>query len=352
MGPIIEPPLGKLAEGLTTLERGESWLLAPHQQGDDPRVWTPGIRDGVRPGSTFHRTEYFGPILGVMHAKSLAQAIEWQNATDYGLTAGIHSLDADEVNTWIDEVQAGNLYVNRGTTGAIVQRQPFGGWKRSSVGTTAKAGGPNYLTHLGSWRSRPLRKAPQVKVLPEVEAILDAAKSLVTPTQLRELREAAGSDEKAWRREYGVMKDISALGVERNVFRYVPVPVTIRFDGSNFELVRVLIAAARTGAPITVSSPAELPEKLVHRPRVEVHNDWLAYVAAERPSRVRLIGSKEKAKDIATAVGGDPDVAIYAGPVTLSGRVEALPFLKEQAISITNHRFGNRDAEFEWVLPR
>jgi RHH-type proline utilization regulon transcriptional repressor/proline dehydrogenase/delta 1-pyrroline-5-carboxylate dehydrogenase len=52
------------------------------------------------------------------------------------------------------------------------------------------------------------------------------------------------------------------------------------------------------------------------------------------------------------AVGGDPDVAIYSGPVTLSGRVEALPFLKEQAISITNHRFGNHDAEFEWVLPR
>ncbi len=352
MGPIIEPPLGKLAEGLTTLGPGESWLLAPNQQGSDPRVWTPGIRDGVRPGSTFHGTEYFGPILGVMHAKSLAQAIEWQNATDYGLTAGIHSLDADEVNTWIDEVQAGNLYVNRGTTGAIVQRQPFGGWKRSSVGTTAKAGGPNYLTHLGSWKSRPLRSAPKVKVLPEVEAILDAAKSLVTLAQLRELREAAGSDEKAWKREYGVMKDVSALGVERNVFRYVPVPVTIRFEGSNFELVRVLIAAARTGAPITVSSPAELPVGLVHRPRIEAHNDWLAYVAAERPARVRLIGTKDKAKEIAVAVDGDPDVAIYAGPVTLSGRVEALPFLKEQAISITNHRFGNRDAEFEWVLPR
>ncbi len=136
------------------------------------------------PGSTFHRTEYFGPILGVMHAKSLAQAIEWQNATDYGLTAGIHSLDADEVNTWIDEVQAGNLYVNRGTTGAIVQRQPFGGWKRSSVGTTAKAGGPNYLTHLGSWKSRPLRDAAPVKVLPEVEAILEAAKSELTPAEL------------------------------------------------------------------------------------------------------------------------------------------------------------------------
>ncbi|MEO6606424.1 MAG: aldehyde dehydrogenase family protein, partial [Aeromicrobium sp.] len=350
MGPIIEPPLGKLAEGLTKLGQGESWLLAPNQIGSDLRVWSPGIRDGVRPGSTFHRTEYFGPILGIMHARSLRQAIQWQNSTDYGLTAGIHSLDANEVNTWIDEVQAGNLYVNRGTTGAVVQRQPFGGWKRSSVGTTAKAGGPNYLTHLGSWTSRPLRDSAKVKVLPEVEMILSAATPRVTPTELRELRAASGSDEKAWKREYGVMKDVSALGVERNVFRYVPVPVTIRFDGRLFDLVRVLIAAARTGAEVSVSSQVQLPEGLAPGARIETHEAWLTHVAAERPARVRLIGSG--AKDVSAAVEGDPDVAIYSGPVTLSGRVEALPFLKEQAISITNHRFGNRDAEFDWVLPR
>ncbi len=350
MGPIIEPPLGKLAEGLTTLGQGERWLLAPNQVGSDLRVWSPGIRDGVRPGSTFHRTEYFGPILGIMHAKSLRQAIEWQNATDYGLTAGIHSLDADEVNIWIDEVQAGNLYVNRGTTGAIVQRQPFGGWKRSSVGTTAKAGGPNYLTHLGTWSSRPLRDSVTVKVLPEVEQILAAAMPRVTAVELPQLRAAAGSDEKAWKREYGVMKDVSALGVERNVFRYVPVPVTIRNDGSVFELARVLIAAARTGAEVTVSSRVQLPDGLAPGAHIETHDAWLARVAADRPARVRLIGSG--AKDVSVAVEGDPDVAIYSDPVTLSGRVEALPFLKEQAISITNHRFGNHDAEFEWVLPR
>ncbi|GAA3534479.1 proline dehydrogenase family protein [Aeromicrobium panaciterrae] len=350
MGPIIEPPLGKLAEGLTTLAEGESWLLAPNQLGSDPRVWSPGIRDGVQPGSTFHQTEYFGPILGIMHAKSLSQAIEWQNATDYGLTAGLHSLDADEVNQWIDEVQAGNLYVNRGTTGAIVQRQPFGGWKRSSVGTTAKAGGPNYLTHLGSWKPRPLRDSTTVKLLPEVERILEAARPELTATELAQLRAAASSDERAWKREYGVMKDVSALGVERNVFRYVPVPVTIRFDGFVFELVRVLLVAARTGSPIIVSSRTPLPEGLARKPYVESRDAWLAHVAEERPARVRLVGSE--AKDVSAAVGGDPDVAIYSGPVTLSGRVEALPFLKEQAISITNHRFGNRDAEFAYVLPR
>lgn len=351
MGPIIEPPLGKLADGLTTLGEHEEWLLAPRQLDADPRVWSPGIRTGVRPGSRFHTTEYFGPILGIMTARSLHQAIEWQNATDYGLTAGIHSLDAEEVNTWIDSVQAGNLYVNRGVTGAIVQRQPFGGWKRSSVGTTAKAGGPNYLTHLGSWRPRPLRAAAPAELSDEVSRILDAARPHVGEGEHRHLIAAATSDHIAWTREYGVLKDVSKLGVERNVFRYVPVPVAIRFNGTFLpELIRVLLAATRTGAQIAVSSRTPLPAGLVPTARIETHDEWLAHVAETRPTRIRLIGSV--AKDVSAAVDGDPDVAIHSGAVTPSGRVEALPFLQEQSITITNHRFGNHDPEFDLVLPR
>jgi RHH-type proline utilization regulon transcriptional repressor/proline dehydrogenase/delta 1-pyrroline-5-carboxylate dehydrogenase len=135
------------------------------------------------------------------------------------------------------------------------------------------------------------------------------------------------------------------------VFRYVAVPVAIRFDGTFLpELVRVLLVAARTGASITMSSRVPLPDGLAPQARVETHDEWLADVAANRPARIRLIGPD--AKDVAVAVEGDPDVAIYADPVTPAGRVEALPFLQEQAVSITNHRFGNRDPEFELVLPR
>ena len=68
------------------------------------------------------------------------------------------------------------------------------------------------------------------------------------------------------------------------------------------------------------------------------------------PARVLIVGSD--GGDLARAVEGDPDVAIYAGSVTQSGRIELLPFLREQAISITNHRFGNPDRAFEAVLPR
>ena len=74
---------------------------------------------------------------------------------DFGLTSGLHSLDPDEIAHWLERVHAGNLYVNRGITGAIVRRQPFGGWKRSVVGPTTKAGGPHYLHGLVDWVDAP-----------------------------------------------------------------------------------------------------------------------------------------------------------------------------------------------------
>jgi RHH-type proline utilization regulon transcriptional repressor/proline dehydrogenase/delta 1-pyrroline-5-carboxylate dehydrogenase len=350
MGPVIEPPKGKLLDALTTLEEGERWLLEPRQLDASGRLWSPGIRTGVQPGSSFHTTEYFGPVLGLMHAKNLDEAIQWQNATDFGLTAGIHSLDPDEVNEWIETVEAGNLYVNRGITGAIVQRQPFGGWKRSSVGATSKAGGPNYLTHLGSWRSRPLRPPATAGLSADVSEVMEKAATLLRPDELAQARAAAGSDQKAWAREFGVQKDVTGLGVERNVFRYLPVPVTVRSDGYLPDLVRVVLAATRAGSEISVSVPEDLPTGFPVPHVVETREEWLARVAAERPARVRLVGVP--AGEVSAAVEGDPDVALYPGDVTLSGRVELLPFLREQSISITNHRFGNPDPSFDAVLPR
>ena len=73
-------------------------------------------------------------MLGIIRADDLDHAIAIQNDSEFGLTAGLQALDPAEVERWLDRVEAGNVYVNRGITGAIVQRQPFGGWKRSSVG--------------------------------------------------------------------------------------------------------------------------------------------------------------------------------------------------------------------------
>jgi RHH-type proline utilization regulon transcriptional repressor/proline dehydrogenase/delta 1-pyrroline-5-carboxylate dehydrogenase len=353
MGPIIEPANGKLLHALTQLGIGEEWLVEPKQLDGTGRLWSPGIRDGVAPGSYFHPTEFFGPVLGVMHAKDLDEAIRLQNAVDYGLTAGLHSLDSEEVAHWLDRVEAGNLYVNRGITGAIVQRPPFGGWKRSAVGAGAKAGGPNYLFGLGEWMPQhgPMSSTLHLRGLEKrVSELIEASQPALEYEAFEVLRRSALSDEVAWAEEYGTVKDVSGVGVERNVFRYRSLPVTVRIGEASTlaEGLRVIAAGLLAKSHLTVSTAIELPKGVrtllqARDMRLIREGDaaWLARVAKEGvgSTRVRLVGGG--ASQLATALGGTPDVAVWSHPVTPSGRVELLPFLHEQAVSITNHRFGN-----------
>ncbi len=87
--------------------------------------------------------EVFGPLLAVFRARDLDEAFALANATDYALTAGVHTRSPDTVRRAGAELRAGNIYVNRAITGAVVGRQPFGGFGLSGVGS--KAGGPDYL---------------------------------------------------------------------------------------------------------------------------------------------------------------------------------------------------------------
>jgi len=356
MGPIIEPANGKLLNALTTLGEGETWAVEPRKLDDTGKLWSPGVRSGVRRGSYFHLTEFFGPVLGVMTAETLEEAIAIQNQIDYGLTAGLHSLNSEELGLWLDTIQAGNLYVNRGITGAIVQRQPFGGWKKSAVGAGTKAGGPNYLVGLGEWVSKPSTAGGTPAAAPAhsgVRRIEDAAKGFLTAEELAPLQRALASDARAWAEEFGIAKDVSGLSAERNVFRYRALPVTVRLaEGeSPADLVRTVAAGVLAGSALTVSTAVELPAQLRAvlsglgiTATVENDADWLAsagtLAAAGKLSgaRIRLIGGDPKA--LAEATGGRPDLAVYFHPVTEAGRVELLPFLHEQAISITAHRFG------------
>jgi RHH-type proline utilization regulon transcriptional repressor/proline dehydrogenase/delta 1-pyrroline-5-carboxylate dehydrogenase len=352
MGPIIEPANGKLLNALTTLGEGESWAVEPRKLDETGRLWSPGVRHGVRRGSYFHLTEFFGPVLGVMTAETLEEAIAIQNQIEYGLTAGLHSLNPEELGLWLDTIQAGNLYVNRGITGAIVQRQPFGGWKKSAVGAGTKAGGPNYLAGLGDWTSAEASATATVTSA-SVQRVLNAAAGALQPGELRFLQRSLASDAQAWAEEFGTAKDVSGLSAERNIFRYRALPVTIRLsEGAPLaHLARTVAAGVLAGSALTVSTAVELPVQLRAvltgldiEVTVESDAEWLASAARLAKAgklsgaRIRLIGGDAKA--LSEATGGRPDLAVYVHPVTEAGRVELLPFLHEQAISITAHRFG------------
>jgi RHH-type transcriptional regulator, proline utilization regulon repressor / proline dehydrogenase / delta 1-pyrroline-5-carboxylate dehydrogenase len=103
----------------------------------------PTIVTDVAPSSKVATDEIFGPVLTVLRAADLDDAIALANDTPYALTAGIISRSPANIERAAAELRAGNVYVNRGTTGAVVGRQPFGGYGLSGGGT--KAGGPDYL---------------------------------------------------------------------------------------------------------------------------------------------------------------------------------------------------------------
>jgi RHH-type proline utilization regulon transcriptional repressor/proline dehydrogenase/delta 1-pyrroline-5-carboxylate dehydrogenase len=322
IGAVIQKPTGKLERALTTLEAGESWLLEPKQLDSTGRLWSPGIKIGVKTGSFFHMTEVFGPVLGIMKARDLSEAIELQNAPDYGLTAGIHSLDNQEVLTWIDGVNSGNLYVNRGITGAIVRRQPFGGFKRSSVGPGLKAGGSSYLTQFGFWLNPPGTNQ------------LSAASFL---------KAAKASDETAWKEIYAPKElDGGELEVEGNYRRYQPANLTVRVGATTLQkdLDRVVLAIKRSGFKVPLSvDPGFIGNLNYDQFERESSSAFEKRVVSEPSLGLRIwqLGPNE---NWVSKAKSKPDIHVISGEVLVCGKLTGLNLVREQAISITQHRFG------------
>ncbi|CAN2228784.1 COG4230 Delta 1-pyrroline-5-carboxylate dehydrogenase [Candidatus Nanopelagicaceae bacterium] len=291
VGPIIRPSENALTRALTQLDAGETWLVEPKQLDSAGLMWRPGVKLGVQAKSWSHRNEWFGPVLAVIEAADFDTAINWQNETDFGLTAGIQSLDEKECEEWIDRIEAGNLYVNRGITGAIVNRQPFGGWKRSAVGPNAKAGGLNYVNTLRNW--------PRVTNL-----------------------EAAIYGVNTWWAKVGSQAiDRSGLIVEKNFQRYrrYLAPIVVVVDESTTQAEKSLIhhIAETTGAKVFFTTDLNDVKEKYSRVR------WLA------SSKPPILEEMNKG------------ISVDHRPIAQRGDIETPRWLLEQSVAITYHRYGN-----------
>ncbi len=302
MGPLIRPPEGPLAAALGRLEAGERWLVQPRRLDRHGYLWSPGVKTGVEPGSPFHLTECFGPVLGVLRAADLDSALQLQNAPAYGLTGGLQALDPLEVEHWRAHAHAGNLYVNRGITGAVVGRQPFGGWKRSVVGPGAKAGGPNYVASLGTW---PAATGPAG----------DA-------DRLERLYRGA------WQRQARPI-DPTGLRAESNVFRYRPLRRVAVHGADPDDRTRVRAAAGAVGVEV----------EFVETPR---------QVAATRFDKLRLLGAPSAELHAEAAASG---VWLDTTPVAAQPDRELLRWAREQAVSESRHRHGDVTSRRPGLLP-
>ncbi|MEM8945379.1 MAG: proline dehydrogenase family protein [Planctomycetota bacterium] len=366
IGPLINPPRGDLERGLKELETDESWAVMPrlHVDGNQHLV-SPGVKWGVQPSSVTHCTEFFGPLLGVMCAKDLHEAIDLVNATGFGLTSGIESLDDREIQLWQEGICAGNLYVNRPTTGAIVLRQPFGGMGKSAVGPGIKAGGPNYVVPLMRFdgadsdakQNQSARLNPDDTRLDEFCHLLKnrfAAEGL--EDDIDRIVTAIQSCEHWMTNEFSQQHDHFRLVGEDNYRRYLPqreVRVRVHAADDAFELFVRAIAARTAGCRTIVSSPVDFDSPLVNLLE-ELTTDWAGAIEFIEESdeqissllqnrlveRLRYAKPQRVPSSIRSAAASEGHYVADA-PVCGHARVELLWYFQEQSLSQVYHRCGN-----------
>jgi RHH-type transcriptional regulator, proline utilization regulon repressor / proline dehydrogenase / delta 1-pyrroline-5-carboxylate dehydrogenase len=353
MGPLIRPPNGDLETALKILEPGEEWALQPKQIDGNPNLWTPGIKYGVRPGSFAHLTEFFGPMLAVMRFENLRDAVALVNQTGFGLTSGLESLDEREWDFWKQNIRAGNLYINRVTTGAIVLRQPFGGMGKSVFGAGMKAGGPNYVAQFMDFSDAPLGKNSKNPATPELAALCDVLHAKKIPGA-EKIVAAIISCEKARREEFGAEHDHFKLVGQDNVRRYLPlenVRVRVHADDNAFEIFTRLCAARIAGVRVIVSAPEKFPtisslEELgkFWKDAAEFIQETDAQLAeiirGGQTGRVRYAAPERVPLSVLQA-GNEAGGCVVSTPVSVEGRLEMLWYLREQSISTDYHRYGN-----------
>jgi RHH-type proline utilization regulon transcriptional repressor/proline dehydrogenase/delta 1-pyrroline-5-carboxylate dehydrogenase len=369
VGPLIEAPSPKLHRALTTLDKGESWLIEPKQLDDTGRLWRPGVKIGVTKNSFYHLNECFGPVLGLMKAKNLQHALELQNGTDFGLTAGIHSLNVDELQEWLGGIEAGNLYVNRGVTGAIVERQPFGGFKRSSVGWGLKAGGRNYLLQFGRFVETTATQFPKNELVSkDIKRYLANVAPFMNSVRETSWLEQAASSDARWHRElyardqYGLQLARTEMNSEANYHRYLPqtsVIVRVSRPAQHADIARVVMAAKLAGTDIQISfAKTFLTSNKLGSKDLELLTGGFKYSSTEEQdfnptilpgTKLLLVGPREEK---ISELQENPDLFVVGTDITKSGRITLLALMREQAISVTQHRFGAIQSELASILER
>ena len=359
IGPLIDPPNQELARAMTTLDEGEQWAVEPLIDAANPQLVTPGIKWGVSPGSYCHQTEFFGPLLSVLRAENLAHAIEIANQTPYGLTSGLESLDDREQELWKSTIQAGNLYINRPTTGAVVLRQPFGGIRSSSFGPEIKAGGPHYINLFTHFENQFLNKRgePQGPLKTIYRMIQrDATYWDLTPESIQQLGTALSNYEEYYSQEYTVTHDHFRLIGQDNLRCYQPIEdivICIEPSDSAFDVLLRIAAVHLTGNRTTVTVSPRLDQK---RQALILDSDILAnassgVTAGSEQNIVEMIDSGNCGRLRYAAPGKPPapvvtaahqkGIAIIDVPVSVNGMIELAWYFREQSISVDYHRYGN-----------
>ncbi len=359
---LIKPPSGDLKRGMTQLEEGEEWVLQPKEVEGNPFMWSPGIKYGVKAGGYTHMTEFFGPVLGVMCVDDLDQAVEIVNQTGYGLTSGLESLDRREQDIWKDKVSAGNLYINRGTTGAIVLRQPFGGMGKSALGPGLKAGSLEYVTQFMSIEERGLPKTGAIHNNHPLLQLAQQWRQLTHWDKLPEHKEDIDKTINAiqsylyqMEQQFDREKDYFHLRGQDNILRYLPIEkmvIRLHPEDSLFETLARIAAAKIAGCGVTVSMPEDLYNPVTLFLEGRYGKEFLGDTSVAKESDQALIrklpaigrirySSEERVPVGLFEAAAKTGFYISRAPVYMEGQIEMLQYFQQQSICNNYHRYGN-----------
>jgi len=342
VGPMITNHNDKLLHAIEHLEDGEWWLVKPEFIDEKKYILKPCVKWGVKSSSYSFKNELFGPMLSVVCAEDFEDAIKLANSSEYGLTAGLQSLDESEQKQWKNSIEAGNLYINRGITGAIVNRQPFGGMKRSAFGGGIKAGGPNYVSCFVD-----IQNTTTYADAKNIPAKYKTWSAVLRNDDQKKFEAAISSFIQNYAEEFSVEKDINQLFGEQNTFRYLPLKNMLFRVLSSDQLSDVLlvIAASETAkTPLFVSiesSDAKLGtlQTLIGKEHVLVQTETDFVASMAKYERIRTCTNQLSMTIYKKAA----ELGLYiatAAPL-VEGRLELLHYVKEQSIAFEYHRYGS-----------
>ncbi len=342
VGPMITNENEKLLHAINNMEEGEWWLVKPEFVDKKHYILKPCVKWGVKPGSYTFQNELFAPLLGVVCIDNLEHGIKLMNSTEYGLTSGLQSLDETEQLRWKNSIEAGNLYINRGITGAIVNRQPFGGMKRSAFGGGIKAGGRNYVSCFVNIAENPL---PNTEIKND-KAYESYSNALEGTERLRFLN-AVESYQTNMDNEFSQELDIHNLLGERNTFRYLPLKkIGLRVQSSDnlCDVLMVLAAAKIVKVSMTISISKYDPkldsiQKCIGKDfPVVIQTEPEFLVEMDKYERIRTCSPLHDECYRKAAKTGQ---YIASQSPIIEGRIELLHYVKEQSIAYEYHRYGS-----------
>lgn len=342
--------LGALAQQNSKLKKAlrlsndESWALKPNILDNNPNLMTPGIKYGTKPNDFGFCNELFGPILSVVCANDLRDAIKIANQSEYGLTSALESLDPDEWAFYSKSIQAGNVYINKPSTGAIVLRQPFGGVKKSAVGFGRKVGFYNYMTQFVDIKEK-AHFDVDAKTSDLAEFLEKISQNYAEfDADLKRAIQIAKSYSFYHEHEFSKTKEYIHIRGEDNVISYVPIiNLLYRYDDDALgDALSLVIASKICGFKLTISYKnadekiAFLQENFKHVNFVEQKTIDCAKEIAKY-ERIYYMGKNNK---IYEASARASKVVIRHKPY-INGYFQLLYFYNEKSISTSYHRYGN-----------